>query len=325
MTMHRKGRYQNVEVKIWHDEKFISLSTEGKLLFLYVLTCPHSNALGAYILKKGYIVEDLKWPLVKVTQTLSELGRKGLVAYDEAVSLVVVNKYLEHNPPSNTNQCKNLVILFYGLPKSKILLPVSNYLEAITERFHIHFETITKPDTDTEEQGIVHASNSHETLSDPFHGSRETLSKPDTDTDTDTDTETEKENIVHESTDPVGSDGPPPVSVVKKLVNLWNEKAPRELPRVRLPVSPARERAIRSALKHHPLEWWGDLFESLRDCPFLLGRNDRGWVANIDFALRRWEKISEGGYREKRKKGVIEEWLAEEEARAKHEDELSVD
>ena len=288
--MNKKGRYQNIEVKIWHDEKFISLSPDGKLLFLYILTCPHSNALGAYVLKKGYIAEDLKWSTAKVSQTLSELFRKGFVTYDETTSVVVVDKFLKHNPPGNPNQCKNLVILFYGLPKSKILLPVYNHLETLSKRFRIPFETHSKPETVTE-------------------------------------TETEKEKrqgIVHESTDPVGSDRPTPVSLVKKLVNLWNEKAPRELPRVRLPVSPARERAIRSALKHHPLEWWGDLFESLHDCPFLLGRNDRGWVANIDFAMRRWEKISEGGYREKRKKGVIEEWLEEEEAKAKHEDGLSV-
>lgn len=93
-----------------------------------------------------------------------------------------------------------------------------------------------------------------------------------------------------------GSDGPG--SVVKKFIECWNAEAPEIMPRARYPTSGSREQAIRRAMKIRPDPgWWGDLFRSLGYYPFLIGENDRRWVADIDFVLKKWLKISEGGYR----------------------------
>ncbi|MEW6186189.1 MAG: hypothetical protein AB1585_10675 [Thermodesulfobacteriota bacterium] len=100
-----------------------------------------------------------------------------------------------------------------------------------------------------------------------------------------------------------GSDKPEPElgrsgSVVHKFLELWNEAAPDILPRARVPTSPAREKAIRAVLKIKPdLEFWRGLVVSMGESPFLCGDNDRRWVADIDFLLRKWLKIAEGAYR----------------------------
>ncbi len=41
------GRYRKVETRIWNDATFRSLSDDGKLLFLFVLTHPSQTSLGA--------------------------------------------------------------------------------------------------------------------------------------------------------------------------------------------------------------------------------------------------------------------------------------
>jgi hypothetical protein len=136
-------RYQKIEVNTWNDEKFVKLSQDGKMLFLYFLTCPHSNSIGAYVAKKGYISEDLKWDTKRVSKTLSELLQNGLIKYDESLSVVVVVNYLKHNTIENPNQCKSAVKNFQSLPKTNILQEVSNRLETVAKHFQISFETLT--------------------------------------------------------------------------------------------------------------------------------------------------------------------------------------
>ena len=136
-------RYQKVEVNTWNDEKFTKLSQDAKMLFLYFLTCPHSNSIGAYVAKKGYISEDLNWDTKKIKKTLPELLRNGLIKYDESLSVVVIVNYLKHNTIENPNQAKNAVKNFQSLPKTEILQDVGNCLETVSEHFKISFETPT--------------------------------------------------------------------------------------------------------------------------------------------------------------------------------------
>lgn len=137
-------RYQKIEVKIWNDEKFVTLTEDAKLLFLYLLTCPHSNALGVYVLKLGYIGEDLNWERGRGFEALSKLLQEGLIAYDKACSLVFVRNYLNYNKVSNENQFKNVREIFSSLPKSELLQEVSTILQALAERLDQTFEAPPK-------------------------------------------------------------------------------------------------------------------------------------------------------------------------------------
>jgi hypothetical protein len=138
-------RYQRIEVNTWWDEKFTKLSDDGKFMFLYVLTSPHSNSIGAYVLKKGYIAEDLnpkKWPIKRIDAALAELLKAELIKYDEVVFLIVIIHYMDHNPIENPNQCKSAIKNYYALPKSFILEDVSNRLETVAKRFKNRFERV---------------------------------------------------------------------------------------------------------------------------------------------------------------------------------------
>lgn len=130
-----KGRYQRVLVKIWHDEKVLELSDSGKLLFIYLLTSPHSNAIGAYVVKKGYVAEDLGWSVQRTAKTIDVLAERELIQYDKTVGVLSVCNYLYYNPVENPNQLISAVRLFRALPRSPILKHLAKSLETLSEGF----------------------------------------------------------------------------------------------------------------------------------------------------------------------------------------------
>ena len=113
-------RYQKIESKVWHDEKFKTLSDDAKFLFIYFLTSPHSNILGVYVLPKQYIVSDLKWSLKRLLKPFAELLKTELCFYDEQSELLLITNHLKHNPIENPNQAKSAEKTLEDLPKSTI-------------------------------------------------------------------------------------------------------------------------------------------------------------------------------------------------------------
>jgi len=111
-------RYQKVESRIWHDEKFKVLSDDAKILFLYFLTSPHSNLIGVYVLPKPYIMADLKWDQKRLNKPFTQLLEKGLFYYDESVELILITNHIEHNPIENPNQAKSAEKILNSLPRT---------------------------------------------------------------------------------------------------------------------------------------------------------------------------------------------------------------
>ncbi len=122
-------RYSYIHGKVWRDEKFKALSESQQRLFFYLLTSPHSNILGLYVLPIGYIVEDLK-PFGKplpmgfakgIQKDMEALSEASIIDYDEKAQICWVKNYLKYNPITNPNQRKAAIRMFHDLPKSPIL------------------------------------------------------------------------------------------------------------------------------------------------------------------------------------------------------------
>jgi hypothetical protein len=110
-----------------------------------------------------------------------------------------------------------------------------------------------------------------------------------------------------------------PTFSVQYLAVLWNEVAPPELAKVNLPFKrPPKDMAqVNDALKRNPEpEWWEKVILKMHESPFLRGKNDRGWKANIDFMVKKAEEILDGKYdgtrQEPRGYGGIRDWLTEQ-------------
>ena len=96
--------YGSIQTALWFDRNFNHLSDQGRLLAVYLLTCPHGNLLGCFRLPCGFVCEDLKWELAKVTQAFQELIDAHLVKYDADSGWVSIIHFLKNNPIVNFNQ-----------------------------------------------------------------------------------------------------------------------------------------------------------------------------------------------------------------------------
>jgi hypothetical protein len=80
--MAQESRYSKVFVKIWHSKDFRTLTEEGKMLFLYLLTSPHRNMGGLYYLPLPYLCFDVGLDEERVSKAFEELTDKDMALYD---------------------------------------------------------------------------------------------------------------------------------------------------------------------------------------------------------------------------------------------------
>jgi len=130
--------YAKVQKRIWNSKTFSNLSEDARLLWLYLLTCPHGNMVGLFVLKPGYVQEDLQWSSQRFTKSFTELltiplsnGCHGLVKYDENTKVIWIKNYLEHNPLINPNQVKAAVQKIRALPYSELFQDVKLFVQSL--------------------------------------------------------------------------------------------------------------------------------------------------------------------------------------------------
>lgn len=123
-------RYQKIYCQIWNDKRFSTLSPSPQRLYLYVFTCPHGNIIGMFVLKQGYICDDLKCSPKDLAKDLAKLIEKGMVEYDFATSVIMIPEFLKHNPITNPNQVKAARKMIQELPHSPLF---QRFMEVLPE------------------------------------------------------------------------------------------------------------------------------------------------------------------------------------------------
>jgi len=193
--MAQESRYSKVFVKIWHSKDFRTLSEEGKMLFIYLLTSPHRNMGGFYYLPLPYLCFDVGLDEKRVSKAFEELTDKDMALYDFDAQVVLIKKWFCYNPIENENQAKGLNKQLAEIPKSKLFKPFVNcvneyckYIESILKGFDIPSE------------------NPSETLSEPY-------TKPGTGTGTGTGTEEETESMHGAEAAPCQPTAPPIITL----------------------------------------------------------------------------------------------------------------
>lgn len=101
---------------------------------------------------------------------------------------------------------------------------------------------------------------------------------------------------------------PTPLCPHRKIISEYNRILGPYLPEVKPHLWKGKRAAYLSARwkerkPRQSIEWWTGFFEHIRDdCPFLIGKNDRKWTADLEWILKEsnWVKILEGKYDIKR-------------------------
>ena len=100
-------RYRKVEVRIWNDSKFVSMSDDGKLIFLFLLTHPHMTSIGAMKGGVGGLSEEMRWDTERLREAFREGVSNGMIEHDEKALLIVLPNFIKHNAPENPNVVKS--------------------------------------------------------------------------------------------------------------------------------------------------------------------------------------------------------------------------
>jgi len=94
----QRRQYGTVPSDLWLGERlpgFRKLSSEAKLLALYLLSSPHANMLGLYKLPLAYMAGDIGLTNEAVRAALNELENAHLASYDDETEYMFVRYFIE--------------------------------------------------------------------------------------------------------------------------------------------------------------------------------------------------------------------------------------
>lgn len=150
------AKYRKIDPRIWNDEKFRSLSDQGKLVFLFILTHPHLTSLGAMRASLDGLASELGWTSKGFRERFAEPFRNGLLRVDERASFVVAPNFLKYNPPDNPNVVVSWKHSLDLLPectlKNELIKRVKQLVERLPKGFAERLPEVFAKPSRTQEQ-----------------------------------------------------------------------------------------------------------------------------------------------------------------------------
>lgn len=116
--------YAKVEETFWHDPKVRALSERARSFFLYLLTSPHRNRIGCFVLDPFYAAADIQWTPDQVTAALEELERADRVSWDREHRVVLLRRFLKYNVLENGKVVVAACRELSGVPDTPLLADV---------------------------------------------------------------------------------------------------------------------------------------------------------------------------------------------------------
>lgn len=93
--------FSKVVPHLWRSKRFGSLNDDGRMLVLYLLTCPHQTSAGCMSLPDAYAAADLNWTDGRLDAARLSIIEAGMLAFDAVTSEYFVRRWFKHNPITN--------------------------------------------------------------------------------------------------------------------------------------------------------------------------------------------------------------------------------
>ena len=133
------ARYRKIDPKIWNDRKFMEMSDNGKLAFLFGLTHPFMTSLGAMRASLPGLASELGWQEEDFRLAFAEAKVRGMVRHDEEGSMIWYPKFLHYNRPESINSVKGWANALEMLPecdlKAELIQQVKEFSLGLPEAF----------------------------------------------------------------------------------------------------------------------------------------------------------------------------------------------
>jgi len=146
------AKYRKIDTRIWHDEKFKTLSQDSKFMFFYLLTSIHSSPWGAYVIDDLYIQADIGFTPQKIKLCWKEIVSNKLANRCEKTNLVCFRNWFKYNPPVNQKTAIACLRGILDLPKSDVLSTFCKDSEWVSYQLANSNLTFPEPVDDEQEQ-----------------------------------------------------------------------------------------------------------------------------------------------------------------------------
>lgn len=107
----KRARYRKIEVRMWSDEKFRTLSPLppcGQGLWLFLLTGPQTGPIpGLFRAGRAALADELNWTTEAFDEAFEEAFRLGLVKADWKAKVVWIPNAIRCNRPESPNVIKS--------------------------------------------------------------------------------------------------------------------------------------------------------------------------------------------------------------------------
>lgn len=134
------GRYRKVDPRIWNDEKFRTLSDDGQLVFLFMMTHPHMTSLGAMRATLPGLASEKGWPEKRFAKAFREALAKAMLKHDPKASFVGLPNFLKYNPPESPNVVKSWSVALDLIPECRLKDELLQHVKDFTEAFQKAFQ-----------------------------------------------------------------------------------------------------------------------------------------------------------------------------------------
>jgi hypothetical protein len=138
-------KYRKIDPRIWSDEKFTKLSSDEKLIAIYVLTA-QTNRIGLFKFSPALAAEDLGMNVETFAKRFARVRETLRWGFDEVARVVWIPRWWRYNRPDNPNVLKNCLGDLHELPQTALLNRFANNLADLPETFGVTFRCeIQKP------------------------------------------------------------------------------------------------------------------------------------------------------------------------------------
>lgn len=133
------AKYRKIDVRIWNDLNFNSLSDKAKLVFFFLLTHPNLTPLGAMRCSLVGMADELNWTEKAFREAFREASEKAMVKHSERHKLVWLPHFLRYNKPESPNVVVSWSKWLDELPecplKHQVLCHSCEYCESLPKAF----------------------------------------------------------------------------------------------------------------------------------------------------------------------------------------------
>src|SRR3990167_1821015 len=316
-------RYRKIDPRVWIDARFRGLTPmvpSGQGLWLYLLTCPMGTSLpGVIVAGPAALAEGLRWPVEAFREAFREAfeegSGKGMAKADFEAPLVWLVNGTKYNHPESPNVVRSWEDHWNNVPecvlKDEIWLALKAFTEGLGEAFAKAFvKACVKPSAKPCGKAMPNQEQYQEQYQEQEQeGEHEgEASLRDVVDATSTRPTVNQDSSERKSKAPSGEvltlvpDGADDSGLkATDLAEAWNEycAAPHELPKVTLPLNPARTRKVQLRIREHPdPEFWSTVFGRVGTSSLLRGGKGT-WRATFDWLMDNATnvlKVHEGNY-----------------------------